>query len=95
MESELGSKSEATCLRVAWCDHAIARFNLSFAAEEEAEFRTALNGRRWRSVCEDLAEGLRAHLKYHEPDELTPGYEAVQELLFNALREWDLNLHDE
>lgn len=88
MESEVGSS-------VARCDHAIARFSLAFAAEEEAEFRTALNGRRWRSVCEDLAEGLRAHMKYHEPDELTPGFGRVREMLSNALQAEGLDLYDE
>jgi len=69
---------------------AILEFDLP---EEECNYRTAIDGHKWKSAYNEVWNFVREKLKYHE---LTKGegkaYEEIREKLIEALGDENLDL---
>jgi hypothetical protein len=68
---------------------ATLEFNLP---EEDDEFRTAVDGHRWRLVVTDLDEALRTSLKYNEDEKHHSGLLEARNTLNRLLEEYGLDI---
>jgi len=71
---------------------------LEFTLPEEAqEFRTAINGWKFKSVLNEINEDLRSKIKWQDdmPDEVRFALQAVRDDMYQRLSEHNINLEEE
>jgi hypothetical protein len=73
---------------------ATLEFNLP---EEAQEFRTAINGWKFKSVLNEINEDLRSKIKWQDdiPDEVRQALQAVRDDMYQRLSEHNINLEEE
>jgi hypothetical protein len=73
---------------------ATLEFNLP---EEAQEFRTAINGWKFKSVLNEINEDLRSKIKWQDdmPDEVRQALQAVRDDMHQRLSEHNINLEEE
>jgi hypothetical protein len=73
---------------------ATLEFNLP---EEAQEFRTAINGWKFKSVLNEINEDLRSKIKWQDdiPDEVRFALQAVRDDMYQRLSEHNINLEEE
>ena len=69
-------------------------FNLP---DESQEFRTAINGWKFKSVLNEINEDLRSKIKWQDdmPDEVRQALQAVRDDMYQRLSEHNINLEEE
>lgn len=62
--------------------------------DDEDDLKTAIDGYKWKLVCWDLNQKLRAYLKYDESisDEKYEMTEQIKEDLLGLINDYNLNL---
>ena len=64
--------------------------------EEQADFRTAADGWRWRRVAEEMDNKLRDRLKYGDvPDPLYDELDALRKELAELMQDYNLTFDEE
>jgi hypothetical protein len=73
---------------------ATLEFNLP---EEAQEFRTAINGWKFKSVLNEINDDLRSKIKWQDdmPDEVRQALQAVRDDMYQRLSEHNINLEEE
>jgi len=73
---------------------ATLEFNLP---EEAQEFRTAINGWKFKSVLNEINEDLRSKIKWQDdmPDAVRQALQAVRDDMHQRLSEHNINLEEE
>jgi hypothetical protein len=73
---------------------ATLEFNLP---EEAQEFRTAINGWKFKSVLNEINEDLRSKIKWQDDmsDEVRFALQAVRDDMYQRLSEHNINLEEE
>ena len=73
---------------------ATLEFNLP---EEAQEFRTAINGWKFKSVLNEINEDLRSKIKWQDDmsDEVRQALQAVRDDMYQRLSEHNINLEEE
>jgi hypothetical protein len=73
---------------------ATLEFNLP---EEAQEFRTAINGWKFKSVLNEINEDLRSKIKWQDdmPDIVRQALQAVRDDMHQRLSEHNINLEEE
>jgi hypothetical protein len=73
---------------------ATLEFNLP---EEAQEFRTAINGWKFKSVLNEINDDLRSKIKWQDdmPDEVRQALQAVRDDMHQRLSEHNINLEEE
>ena len=69
-------------------------FNLP---DESQEFRTAINGWKFKSVLNEINEDLRSKIKWQDdmPDAVRQALQAVRDDMHQRLSEHNINLEEE
>jgi hypothetical protein len=73
---------------------ATLEFNLP---EEAQEFRTAINGWKFKSVLNEINDDLRSKIKWQDdmPDAVRQALQAVRDDMYQRLSEHNINLEEE
>jgi len=73
---------------------ATLEFNLP---EEAQEFRTAINGWKFKSVLNEINDDLRSKIKWQDDmsDEVRQALQAVRDDMYQRLSEHNINLEEE
>jgi hypothetical protein len=73
---------------------ATLEFNLP---EEAQEFRTAINGWKFKSVLNEINEDLRSKIKWQDdmPDAVRQALQAVRDDMHQRLSDHNINLEEE
>ena len=73
---------------------ATLEFNLP---EESQEFRTAINGWKFKSVLNEINEDLRSKIKWQDdmPDEVRFALQAVRDDMHQRLSDHNINIEEE
>ncbi len=73
---------------------ATLEFNLP---EEAQEFRTAINGWKFKSVLNEINDDLRSKIKWQDdmPDEVRQALQAVRDDMHQRLSDHNINIEEE